>query len=158
MVSLVVMGTIQFLLGPFVFAAGNGSVLDIWNRITSPLTIGMSQLICLIIGLYMIVLMKGVCVIKDHQTKINYEKYLKYSYGLLILYNTLILMAVISYAIGVTVRGPNGTSNSNVSSGLGCFGAISASSQVVVLGFLFECIKSMKFGSDMQRIRKSTIK
>ncbi|KAJ2991838.1 hypothetical protein HDV02_003461, partial [Globomyces sp. JEL0801] len=134
-----------------------------WNRIASPLAIGLSQFVCLAVGIYMIVLMKSVCIIKDHQSKINYEKYLKYSYGLLILYNSLIVIGVFSYAIGGIIRVLELTGNvdiegikiRNLNQGLICMGALCASSQVVVLGFLFECIKSMKFGNDMERIRKN---
>ncbi|KAI8895855.1 hypothetical protein BC833DRAFT_631130 [Globomyces pollinis-pini] len=138
-------------------------LVSVWNRIASPLAIGLSQFVCLAVGIYMIVLMKSVCIIKDHQSKINYEKYLKYSYGLLILYNSLIVIGVFSYAIGGIIRVLELTGNvdiegikiRNLNQGLICMGALCASSQVVVLGFLFECIKSMKFGNDMERIRKN---
>ncbi|KAI8895854.1 hypothetical protein BC833DRAFT_650910 [Globomyces pollinis-pini] len=158
MVSLIVLGAIQFLLLRILFALGDGSFLDKWNRMASPVAIGLSQFVCLAVGIYMIVLMKGVCNVKDDKSKVNYRKYLNYSYRLLILYNALIVIAVFSYALGVTVRGPERTSVSsegikirNLNQGLTCMGALCVASQVVVLGFLFECIKSMKFGNDMER-------
>ncbi|KAI8892718.1 hypothetical protein BC833DRAFT_569849 [Globomyces pollinis-pini] len=140
-----------------LYAALQCDLLKLWNRIASPVVIGLTQMVCLVQGLYMTFLIKAICVIKDYKSKMNFEKYLKYSYILLSIYNSLIILAVISYAIGIIIRGPETTPNFYVFHGLVAVAAICVSIQIIALGYLFEAIICMKFGTEIER-RKAAMK
>ncbi|KAI8895088.1 hypothetical protein BC833DRAFT_623360 [Globomyces pollinis-pini] len=156
-ILLTFIGFMGLLFSRITFQLGDGSALDRWNKIASPIVVAILQLFALAQGIYMTVLMKSICYVKDEKSKINYDKYLKRSYILLGFFIGVNIMGSLLYIVAIVfLRGPKGTVEYNAYNVLANLAIFAYSIQMITLCFLFESIKAMKFGSDSDRRKTST--
>ncbi|KAI8895089.1 hypothetical protein BC833DRAFT_602486 [Globomyces pollinis-pini] len=125
------------------FQLGDGSTLDRWNKIASPIVVAILQIIALAQGIYMTFLMKGICYVKDEKSKNNYDKYLARSYILLACFTGINILGSVSYIVGVLIRGPRGSIDGYIYIALTNVAIACYSLQIVSLCFLFESIKAI---------------
>ncbi|KAI8895085.1 hypothetical protein BC833DRAFT_567784 [Globomyces pollinis-pini] len=149
-------GFLGSLFLDITYHLGDGSFWDTWKDIASTIVIAIIQAFALAQGIYMTFLIKSICYVKDEKSKTNYNKYLKQSYILLGLFIFFNIISTVGYIVGVLVRGLSPTNDLYYA--MVNFAVALYSFQMVSMCFLFESIKSMKFGSDADRRKISNDK
>ncbi|KAI8895856.1 hypothetical protein BC833DRAFT_133251 [Globomyces pollinis-pini] len=150
------LGFVGQLFARVLFIPGDGSLLDRYHRTMSPIAAVLLQLIALYLGIYMTLLMKGLCNIKDYKTKLNFDLFYNQSIKLLILFIIANICVGVCFLIGVRLEGGDGSAGSYLRLSLYSASLFWLLIQLISLAFLFEAIKKMKFGADVQRKTTAT--
>ncbi|KAI8897106.1 hypothetical protein BC833DRAFT_594931 [Globomyces pollinis-pini] len=149
---LTLIGLSGLLFIKLTFQLGDGSIMDKWNRFGSIITTAFVQLFSLCQGVYMTFLMKSLCLMKD-KSRSDYQKHVKKSYWLLGYFVTSNVLCALCYIFGIFIRGPEGSANAFNYHSLSNFATVFLSNQILGLVFLFESIKAMKFGSEVDKTK-----